>query len=329
MSRISDAMKRAGAADPGSFGDAGAGPVGLAGVSDYIRPPAEEFEAPPEVVPEELLVAGAPEPVKTGVPSRTGLAQPTEILEAASAKLELKLVANPALQPLAIEQYRRLAAIMHHTQEARGIRRVLIASAMAEEGKTLTAINLALTLSQSFGRRVLLVDADMRRPGVSHVFGLAPSGGLGDALYNPNPGKLTLVQLSDKLSVLPAGHAMRDPMAGLSSPMLGAILEEAGEAFDWVIVDSPPIGVMSDAKLLAATVDAAILVVAAGRTPFASLQRATDAIGRDRLLGVVLNRVDETLAAPGHYAYYHYYGQTPRNGHGEKRSWFHRLTGRK
>ena len=73
---------------------------------------------------------------------------------------------------------------------------MLVASALAEEGKTLTAINLALTLSESFGRRVLLVDADMRRPGVNIVFGLAPSGGLGDALYNPNPGKLTIVQLS-------------------------------------------------------------------------------------------------------------------------------------
>src|SRR4029079_17632507 len=268
MSRISDAMKRAGG-DPGSFGEAVAGPVGVAGVSDYIPTPAEAFDAPP-VVPEAPAVSGAalpaPPPARTGVPSMTDLAQPTEILEAASAKLELKLVANPALQPVAIEQYRRLAAILHHTPEARGIRRVRVASALAAEGKTLTAINLALTLSQSFGRRVLLVDADMRRPGVSHVFGLEPSGGLGDALYNPNPGKLTLVQLSDKLSVLPAGHAMRDPMAGLSSPMLGAILDEAGEAFDWVIVDSPPVGVMSDAKLLAATVDAAILVVAAGRT---------------------------------------------------------------
>ena len=86
---------------------------------------------------------------------------------------------------------------------------------------------------------------------------------------------------------------------------------------------------MSDAKLLAATVDAAILVVAAGRTPFAALQRATDAIGRDRLLGVVLNRVDETTAASGSHYYYGYYGHTPRNGHGETRSWFHRLTGRR
>ncbi len=110
------------------------------------------------------------------------------------------------------------------------------------------------------------------------------------------------MQLSDKLSVLPAGQPMRDPMAGLTSPMLGAILDEAGEAFDWVIIDTPPVGVLSDAKLLAAMVDAAILVVAAGRTPFAALQRATMRIGRDRMLGVVLNRVDETIAAPGHHA---------------------------
>ena len=310
MSRISEALKRSETDDGPSF--------------EAIGTPLSSVAAV-EVRPEETTPAAAPAtPVHVAGMDH---AQPTEILELASAKAELRLVASVTTQPLAIEQYRRLAAILHHTQEARGIRRVLVASALAEEGKTLTAINLALTLSQSYGRRVLLVDADMRRPGIGHVFGLPHSGGLSDALFNPNPEKLTLVQLSDKLSVLPAGHAMRDPMAGLSSPTLATIFEEAGEAFDWVIVDSPPVGVMSDAKLLASTVDAAILVIAAGRTPYAALKRATEALGRERLIGVVLNRVDEHIASPGDYYYYHYYGQTPRNG--SKPGWFKRMTGRK
>jgi capsular exopolysaccharide synthesis family protein len=318
MSRISDAMKRAG-------GD----PIPVSGPGDL---PGDSGGAAVLDAPAGLDLGPAPEAVsvrREGNASHSSMdhATPTELLESASADLELKLVANPALQPVAIEQYRRLAAILHHTQEARGIRRVLIASALAEEGKTLTAINLALTLSQSYGRRVLLVDADMRRPGVSHLFRLPASGGLSEALYNPVPQKLNLVKLSDKLSVLPAGHALRDPMAGLSSPMLAAILEEAGEAFDWVIIDSPPVAVMSDAKLLAATADAAILVIAAGRTPFAALHRAAEALGRDRILGVVLNRVSESIAAPGEYYYYSYYGQTPRNG--KKPGWLKRLVGRK
>src|SRR5262245_35494541 len=203
MSRISEALKRSETDDP-SF--------------EAIGTPIA-----PVVVGEVRTENAAPAMVPPAMPVHAGgmdHAQPTEILEHASAKDELRLVASPTIQPLAVEQYRRLAAILHHTQEARGIRRGLVASALAEEGQTLTAINLALTLSQSYGRRVLLVDADLRRPGIGHVFGLPHSGGLSEALFCPNPEKLTLVQLSHKLSVLPAGHAMRDPMAGLSSPTL-------------------------------------------------------------------------------------------------------------
>ncbi len=196
-----------------------------------------------------------------------------------------KLVANPQLQPVAVEQYRRLAAILHHAQKERGISRILVASALAEEGKTLTATNLALTLSESYRKRVLLIDADLRRPGVNIAFGIAKQAGLSEALAAEVPQKLSIIQLSPTLAVLPAGHPNQDPMHGLTSLRMSQILDEATEMFDWVIIDSPPVGILPDAKLLARMVDNVVFVIAAGKTPHGAIQRAVDALGRDRVLG--------------------------------------------
>jgi Mrp family chromosome partitioning ATPase len=97
---------------------------------------------------------------------------------------------------------------------------------------------------------------------------------------------------------------------------MAQILQEAAETFDWVIIDSPPVGVLTDAKLLAAMADAALLVVAAGSTPCATLKRAAEALGPERLLGVVLNRIDERSASDGdYYKYHYYYGARGANGH--------------
>ena len=311
MSRIGDAMKRAGGAQ-GEYGDlAQAVPVGVT-------------DAPLDLALDDQ----EPEPVRLpGVAEITPPVEDESLLGAVVGRRE-KLVANPMLQPIAVEQYRRLAAILHHAQKERGIRRVLVGSALAEEGKTLTATNLALTLSESYKRRVLLIDADLRRPGVNIAFGIAKQSGLSEALAAEKPQKLSIVQLSDHLSVLPAGHPNHDPMHGLTSLRMAQILDEASEMFDWVIVDSPPVGLLPDAKLLARMVDNVVFVVAAGKTPHGAIQRAIDSIGRDRVLGIVLNRVHPKSAAPGGYQYYRYYGygERPTN---EKTGFFRRLLGRR
>ena len=300
MSRISDALKRAGEADIAQ----GFQEMSVADLADpgLEALPSEDAELP---LREPVDGASSRPPARSEGPTN-GAGGP-HLLEDVSVRWSDKLVANPSLASVALEQYRRLAAILHHCQEDRGIRRVLVASALASEGKTLTATNLALTLSESYGRRVLLIDADLRRPGITQALGLPQQAGLSEVLYTIEQQKLPLLTVSDNLSVLPAGQPTSDPMAGLTSSRMAAILEEAAAAFDWVIVDSPPIGVLTDAKLLAAMVDGALLVIRAGSTPFAAIQRAAESIGRERLLGAVLNRVDESIASPGEY-YYRYYG---------------------
>ncbi len=103
-------------------------------------------------------------------------------------------------------------------------------------------------------------------------------------------------------------------MSKLTSDRMKRVLAEAAEAFDWVIIDTPPVGILTDAKLLAAMVDSALLVVRAGRTSSALIQRAVDAIGRNKIIGVVLNRVDPRRMMGGDYSYYHsYYYGSPKH----------------
>jgi capsular exopolysaccharide synthesis family protein len=268
------------------------------------------------------LLGDAPPTSETG--HLNSVAAPTiPTLGQMAARPDSHLIVNPELPAAAVEQYRRLAATLHHVQEDRGIRRVIVSSAVANEGKTITSTNLALTLSHSYAKRVLLIDADMRRPRVNFMFGIPNGAGLSEALDRADPRKLALVQVSPLLSVLPAGRATPDPIAGLTSSRMAAILDEAVERFDWVILDTPPVGLLSDARLLAAMADVAVLVVSAGSTPCAAVQRALDALGRERVLGVVLNRAEESVSGGDYYDYYGYYGSP--GGSEPKRPFFSRL----
>jgi capsular exopolysaccharide synthesis family protein len=237
-----------------------------------------------------------------------------EVFQGFGPGAEGKLIVMPEVPPAAVEQYRRLAASLHHTRLEKDTKIVIVTSASPGEGKTLTSTNLALTLSQSYRRSVLLIDADLRRPSVHNIFRIPNVLGLSEGLKSTVDEKLALIQVSEYLAVLPAGRPDPDPMSGLTSERMRRILEEAAARFDWVIIDTPPVGFLTDAKLLIAMVDVAIFVVRAGRSPYRLIQRALDAIGRNRILGVVLNAVEENVDVAG-YNYYGYYG-TPRRQDG-------------
>jgi len=231
-----------------------------------------------------------------------------------------KLVVTPTIPRAAVEQYRKLAASLHHAQLERQIKVVMITSAAPGEGKTLTSTNLALTLSQSYRRNVLLIDGDLRRPSVHAVFDVPNVLGLSDGLKNEVEHKLSLIQISEHLTVLPAGRPDSDPMSGLTSDRMRRLVAEAAARFDWVLIDTPPVGFLSDANLLAAMADVTLFVIRAGRSPFRLIQRALDAVGRNRIIGVVLNAVKESddVVGYGYYGYYGHYG--PQRKQGARRS---------
>jgi capsular exopolysaccharide synthesis family protein len=229
--------------------------------------------------------------------------EPVQSANAARLIRTPKLIGNSGTTPVTIEQYRRLAAVMHQAQVNRGIKSAMVASAFSGEGKTLTAANLALTLSESYRRRVLLIDADLRRPMLHDIFQIPNLEGLSEGLKSKTLRKMPLVEITPNLSLLPGGRPDPDPVGGLSSDRMKHVLRQATERFDWVILDTPPVVILPDGNLVSAMVDTVLLVVAARRTPCAAVQRAVAAIGRDHIIGTVLNYVDHQGIAPALQAY--------------------------
>jgi capsular exopolysaccharide synthesis family protein len=218
-----------------------------------------------------------------------------------------KLFGTEGFSGAALEQYRKLAATLHHAQSEHGIKVVMVGSAAPAEGKSLTSINLALSFAESYHRRVLLIDADLRRPTVQRIFGVPLISGLNDGLKASEDRPMKVAQVAERLFVLPAGRPEPDPMSGLTSDRMRRLIAEASKEFDWVFIDTPPVGLLPDATLLASQVDGVLLVVRAGKTPFALVKRAVEAITRDRILGVVMNQIDVSHDRSA-VSYHEYYG---------------------
>lgn len=312
MSRINEALRRAAGQDVPATDNADPPPTPVAGVT--IEDLAEE-PFPIEIMehPRVKAPAAGNVPAPATTPSLTAIetsdAPPVErggIFERIDARLAEKVVADENMTPASREQYRRLAAVLHDAQSTNGLRVVMIASAVPGEGKTLTATNVALTLSESYQRRVLLIDADLRKPALHQVFQLNAASGLIEGLEAKTEVKLVLRQVSPRLSVLPAGRPTSDPMAGLTSDRMRRLLAEARDTFDWVIIDTPPLMLLPDAHVLSSMVDGAVLIVKANSTPHDHVKRAADIIGRHRITGVVLNQA-EASTQPG-YGARHYHG---------------------
>jgi capsular exopolysaccharide synthesis family protein len=296
MTRLSDALDRANTlkddnARPPASSASLSGDWQFDGADRRLASPSplRAVEPPPAIVEPPPRAVEAPRALETRF----------------SANDRSKVVVGPEANGGVVEQYRRLAAVLHHAQTDKRARSVMIASAVPGEGKTLTSTNLALTLSESYQRRVLLIDGDLRRPRIHSMFGLPNGAGLVDCLSQPVEGRLPVEDVSPTLCVLTAGRASPDPMGLLVSDAMQQLLREAMATFDWVVVDTPPVGILSDANLLAGMIDTALLVIQARTTPYPLVQRAIDAIGRPKILGVVLNRAEGPELSHGYgYGYY-------------------------
>jgi len=297
MSRVDEAMRRAGA------GDGVVDPTDVASLSKEPFPLERGDRSRPAVT--------APAPAdssKTRESYETSQSAPapsdSTLFDRIDSRLTEKIVVDQNMSPASREQYRRLAAILHDAHNSQGLQVIMVASAAPGEGKTLTASNLALTFSESYQKRVILIDADLRRPTLHSIFRLDTTLGLSEGLMSNGESKMLVRQVSPRLAVLPAGRPSSDPMAGLTSDRMKKLIQEARQSFDWVIIDTPPVMLLPDAHLLASMVEGAVMVVRANSTPFELIKRATDVLGRQRILGVVLNRAESNTG--DHYEYYGY-----------------------
>jgi capsular exopolysaccharide synthesis family protein len=316
MSRIDEALARARSSRPEALAPA---------TPDSHTPLDTDFPAEPTESLSTTLARGP----ATERPSLTERQLPTAapavpveggaaIVEAVGDLTRLpsaeKLMLNGG-ESIPIEQYRRLAARLLMAQAERGARVVMVTSAFPGEGKTLTATNLALTLSESYKRKVLLIDADLRRPWVHQIFQVPNVSGLNDGLRDGGDRKIPLLNFTENLSILTAGRPEPDPMSVLSGDRMRRVLEEAGDRFEWVIIDTPPVALLTDAHLLSSLVHAVVLVVQSGKTPLPAIKTAIEAVGRERILGVVLNRVagDTAQSAYSYYGSYRAEQAQPRS----------------
>jgi capsular exopolysaccharide synthesis family protein len=186
---------------------------------------------------------------------------------------------------------------------------LLFTSATPSEGKTTTATNLACVLAQG-NSRVLLMDADLRRPNVHHRFGLTGRTGLTSILSGTATFEETVQHIEDVagLDVLPSGPVPPFPTEMLASETMRELLERLGKMYDFVVIDSPPILSVTDGVVLSRYADAVVLVIRHGKSNKHIIQRARDLLIRSgaRTAGMVLNAVD--LNSPDYYGYYGYSG---------------------
>ena len=193
----------------------------------------------------------------------------------------------------AAEQYRLLRTRLESRDGSGRTQLLLVTSPRLGDGKTTTSSNLALTLARDFQHRVILVEADLRRPTLAQRFGVSPQRGLVDVLMGAMPLDEAIIPIpGHHLSLLPAGEEGTRSTELLASSMMQRAIEDLRSRFDRIIVDTPPVA-LADTHILARIADGVIVVVRAGVTPRPALERALAAIDRERLLGLVLNEVDD------------------------------------
>jgi len=212
------------------------------------------------------------------------------------------------------EPYRTLRYIVEQAHRVEQVSILAVSAPTVGDGKTTTAINLAGALAQASEARVVLIDADLRRPALHQYLGMGEARrGLADAILDST---LTLVDVVRpcppfNLSVLPAGTLTPSPYELLKSPRLGQLFEEARLQYDYVVVDTPPLVPLPDCRIIGKHVDGFLLVVRAHKTPSKLFDEAARVLDSSKVLGVVFNGSDDTALDD---AYAASYGADGRNG---------------
>ena len=305
MSRIHDALRKAGQETPGARGSAGRPPIMPGAESDGL----DRSVLPPQSTSAKLDRSSS---VLTQEADLTELEDLENIIlharELAYTPQNDALLVNP-LNPreAPAEEFRTLRTRLNHLQTLQPLHTLVVTSASPAEGKSFTATNLAVTQAQLADRRILLADFDFRRPNVDKTFQIDCAPGITDYLR----GKATLSEILRRLSgtnlyVMTAGDVVPNPLELLNLKECKALIDALRNHFDWVVLDSPPLLFAADANLLSTMCDGTVLVVRIGATTFDSVSRALQSLCENNVLGIVVNgaRRGELYSK---YSYYHDY----------------------
>lgn len=231
----------------------------------------------------------------------------------ATSKEAVELITQVRPQSQMAESYRALRTSLLLSNLGAPPKVIMVTSALPQEGKTTTSINCAVVLAQK-GIRVLLIDADLRRPSIHKTLGMGPRSGLSNVLT----GSATLEQaitrstILPNLNILPAGTPPPNPAELLASTNMRDVLDELRGQYDHIVVDTPPTLSVTDAVVLSPRADAIVLVIRSGQTTKQALRRSRDILMQvnAKVSGVLLNAVD--LSSPDYYYYYEYQGKYAR-----------------
>jgi receptor protein-tyrosine kinase len=227
-----------------------------------------------------------------------------------AARVEPHLVAVSQPRSAYTEQFRSLRTRILQAADRLQMRAFVVTSAGIAEGKTLTALNLAWLLAQTEGVRALVIDSDLRQPCATDYLGIDAPVGLSEVLGGLVRLEDAIVRLEPAgLYLLPGGKPRDDVAELLSGPSYARVLTEVRRMFDFIIIDAPPLGIFTDASVLMQRADGALLVVRAGKTRYAVVDKLLEQIPRERLLGVILNRAEDQPDQTSYYYQHRYYNR--------------------
>lgn len=220
-----------------------------------------------------------------------------------------RLVTISAPDSIIAEEFRKLKTkVVTLTKQSGFQNSIMVTSALGGEGKSFTALNLAVSLAQEYDHTVLLVDADLRKPSLHEYLGILSGPGITDCLTSGIDLSSVIIQTGiGKLSLLQAGKAVKNPVELLSSLKMKELLSEMKHRYSdrYLIIDTPPLLPFAETQAICSLVDGIILVVRQEMTPVQSIKDSLDILQGKRMLGIVYNWVDpESLNSRYNYYYF-------------------------
>jgi capsular exopolysaccharide synthesis family protein len=216
-----------------------------------------------------------------------------------------------------MEEFRTLRSRLYQAREKQPLSKLLVTSPLPREGKSFTAANLAQVIVLQHGKRALLIDADLRNPQLHTLLGAEAGPGLSEYLQSEvDEGSILQRGPMENLFLIPAGRNNQNPAELVANGRMKFLMNRLEALFDWIIVDSPPAALVSDAALLANYCDGVLLVVRSNNTPVDAARKAKQEFAEHNVVGVVLNGIAADLSPYSQY-YYPSYG---KNGKAEAKN---------
>jgi capsular exopolysaccharide synthesis family protein len=220
---------------------------------------------------------------------------------------ESRVVTLTESNSLGAEKFRLLRARLRNLRERRQLQKLVITSAVPNEGKTLVAMNLAVCLAKHTNEKILLLEGDLRKPMLGEHLSIKALPGIGEWALADQPVSKFIYRFDDlQLWILPAGSAPENSVSILQSSRFLELYNQLSICFDWIIIDAPPLLPMADVSFWSRQADGLLLVVREGKTPKSILQKGLETLDHPKVIGVVLN---DSHQVDSSYYHHYYYGK--------------------